>query len=262
MSVTWPSPHFFPEAVMVGLSKATCVRLLATRSSVVIGGDTTVVSGVKTRRAFLLALEPRGPLPYISPSQPWRAASGAQPQEGKSRLTSRVRQSSVTVITTLVTPGAGLRLARMLASKAAASWVKDENNSPLVPMAIVRKLALSSTTHRWLILMFQPHRGRQLVEKLSRGVPVVAPAPGGMTRSKLAPAGAVKSSTVLKVNCCAGECISVQKALPERYRPGTQHRRAQRQRQEEREREAGQVDRFHRRPPAAESRQHCRNHPD
>src|ERR1035441_2616069 len=165
MSVTWPSPHFFPEAVMVSADLAACVRLLATRSSVVMGGDATVVSGVKTRRAVLLVLEPRGPLPWISPSQPWRAASGVKSQEGKSRLTSRVRQSSVTVITTLVTPGAGLRLARMLASKAAASWVKDENNSPLVPMAIVRKLALSSTTHRLLILMFHPHRGRQLVDR-------------------------------------------------------------------------------------------------
>src|ERR1022692_3184785 len=117
----------------------------------------------------------------MAPSQLRLAASGVQAQEGKSRVNSRVWQSSVTVITALVTPGAGLRFARMLVSRLAESSVKEENNSPLVPMAMVRKLAVSSTTHRLFTLMFQPQRGRQVMEKLATGVLVVVPGAGGMT---------------------------------------------------------------------------------
>src|ERR1019366_7578078 len=98
----------------------------------------------------------------MRPSQPLRTVSGVQLQNGKSRLTSRVRQSSVTVITTLVTPGAGLRFARTLVSRAEPACVNEEKSSPLVPMAMERKLALSYTIHRLFILMFQPQRGRQL----------------------------------------------------------------------------------------------------
>src|ERR1700690_4081248 len=107
----------------------------------------------------------------MQPSQPLRAASGVQAQDGNSSVTSRVRQSSVTVICALVAPSIGMRLARMFVSSDAPSCVKEENNSPFVPMAMERNVAVVSATICLFILTFQPQCGAQLRAKLTSGGP-------------------------------------------------------------------------------------------
>src|ERR1017187_5120513 len=135
----------------------------------------------------------------MQPSQPLRAASGVHAQDGNSSVISRVRQSSVTVICALVAPSIGVMLARMFVSSDGPWCVNDENNSPFVPMAMERNVAAVSETICLFSVRFQPQCGAQLRTNVTSGVPLGLLVSGGSARANVAPAGALKSSTVLKV---------------------------------------------------------------
>src|SRR4051794_2701284 len=129
-------------------------------------------------------------------SQPLRALSGVQVPAGNSSVTSRVRQSRVTVISALVAPAMGAMLASTLVWRLARGSVNEESNSPLALMATERKLEAGSLTISGFSFTFQPQCGRQLRSKRTSGVLVMVPGAGGRRSSKAASGGALKSSIV------------------------------------------------------------------